>query len=80
LRIDRDADYGPLNTLARNRVNLELVAANWNDILRVFGSLMLGRVAASDLVRVLQAGGRPTTLGRAIAGIGRVPKTVHLLT
>jgi TnpA family transposase len=79
-RIDRDADYGPLDGLARHRVNLELVAANWDDILRVAGSLMVGRVAASDLIRVLQAGGRPTTLGRAIAEIGRVLKTVHLLT
>jgi TnpA family transposase len=41
---------------------------------------MLHRVAASDLIRVLQAAGRPTTLGRAIAQIGRVAKTVQLLT
>lgn len=79
-RIDRDADYGPLDGIARNRLNLELVAENWNDMQRVAGSLMLGRVAAPDLVRVLQAGGRPTVLGRAIAELGRVAKTVHLLT
>ena len=79
-RIDRDADYGPLNGVARNQLDLELVTDNWNDILRVAGSLMLGRVAAPDLVRVLQAGGRPTVLGRAIAEFGRVAKTVHLLT
>jgi TnpA family transposase len=78
-RIDRDADYGPLDALARNRINLDLVVENWDDILRVAGSLMVGRVAASDLIRSLQAGGRPTALGRAIAEIGRVPKTVHLL-
>jgi TnpA family transposase len=79
-RIDREADYGVLNSIARNQLNLEIVADNWNDILRVAGSLMLNRVAAHDLVRVLQAGGRPTVLGRAIAELGRVPKTVHLLT
>lgn len=79
-RIDRDADYGPLDGIARNRLNLELVDDNWNDMLRVAGSLTLGRVAAPDLVRVLQAGGRPTVLGRAIAELGRVAKTVHLLT
>jgi TnpA family transposase len=79
-RIDRDADYGPLDGIARNRLNLELVADNWNDMLRVAGSLMLGRVAAPDLVRVLQAGGRPTVLGRAIAELGRASKSVHLLT
>ena len=78
-RIDRSADYGPLNEIGRHRINTELITSNWDDILRVAGSLALGTVPASDLVRALQAGGRPTTLGRAIAELGRIPKTLHLL-
>jgi TnpA family transposase len=31
-------------------------------------------------MRVLQGGGRPTRLGRAIAELGRVAKTLHLLS
>jgi len=41
--------------------------------------VLLGTVSASELIRVLHAGGRPTGLGRAIAELGRAPKTVHLL-
>ena len=51
----------------------------WEDILRVAGSLSTGTVRASELLRVLQGGGRPSRLGRAIAELGRAAKTVHLL-
>jgi hypothetical protein len=32
-----------------------------------------------EVLRVLQGGGRPTTLGRALAECGRIAKTLHLL-
>ena len=90
-RLDRDADYGPLDRLARNRINAKLITAYWDDILRVVGSLSTGTVRASELLRVLQGGGRPTPstgfgtspetpLGRAIAELGRAAKTLHLLS
>jgi TnpA family transposase len=47
--------------------------------LRVAGSRSTGTVRASELLRVLQGGGRPSRLGRAIAELGRVAKTMHLL-
>ena len=78
-RIDRHANYGPLDGLARNRINAELICEQWEDILRVAGSLSTGTVRASELLRVLQGGGRPSRLGRAIAELGRIAKTLHLL-
>jgi TnpA family transposase len=75
-RIDRHADYGPLDGLARHRVNADLISEQWEDILRVAGSLSTGTVRASELLRVLQGGGRPSRLGRAIAELGRVAKTL----
>ncbi len=78
-RMDPAADYGPLNGLARHRINTNLIATNWDDILRVAGSLKVGTVHASTLVQALQRGGHPTTLGRAIAELGRIPKTLHML-
>lgn len=78
-RIDPAADYGPLNGLARHRINTNLITTNWDDILRVAGSLKVGTVQASTLVQALQRGGHPTTLGRAIAELGRIPKTLHML-
>ena len=66
-RITRNADYGPLGGLARHHINTDLIAAHWDDLLRVAGSLATGTVRASELLRVLQGGGRPTPLGRAVA-------------
>jgi len=45
----------------------------------VAGSLKLGTVSASELMRTFQAGGRPSTLVRAIAEVGRVVKTLYVL-
>ncbi|MFN8188824.1 MAG: Tn3 family transposase [Nocardioidaceae bacterium] len=72
-------DYGPLNGLARQRINIPRIARNWDDMLRVAGSLKMGMVGATELVRGLQGGGRPSTLGKAIGELGRVAKTLYLL-
>ena len=42
-RIDGAANYGPLNGIARNRINTEKIIEHWPDILRVAGSLLLGK-------------------------------------
>ncbi len=78
-RIDPKADHGALNGLARQRINIARIAWNWDDLLRVAGSLKMGTVGATELVRGLQGGGRPSTLGRAIGELGRVAKTLYLL-
>ncbi len=65
--------------MARHRVNLSLISENWADMVRLAGSLMAHRVKASEVMRVTQADGRPTTLGRALADYGRIAKTLHLL-
>lgn len=79
-RMDRDANYGALNDLARHRINTGLIARNWDDLLRVAGSLKMGTVKASNLIRSLHFGSRPSVLARAIGEVGRAPKTIHLLT
>jgi TnpA family transposase len=78
-RMDPKADYGALDGLARQRINLPRIERNWDDLLRVAGSLKMGTVGASELIRGLQGGGRPSTLGRAIGELGRVAKTLYLL-
>jgi TnpA family transposase len=78
-RIDPNADYGPFNDLSRHRVNLARIAENWDDCLRLVGSLKLGRVRATGIMRTLQVGEHATRLAQAIAEIGRIDKTVHVL-
>ncbi len=80
-RMDRAADYGPLDGLSRrNRVKTDLIRDNWEDILRVAGSLKLGTVKASNLVRALHARSRPSELAKAITEVGRIAKSIFLLS
>jgi TnpA family transposase len=78
-RIDPKADYEALDGLARQRIDIPRIERNWDDLLRVAGSLKMGSVSASELIRGLQDGGRPSTLGRAIGELGRAAKTLYLL-
>jgi TnpA family transposase len=78
-RMDPKADSGALNGVARQRINIPRITRNGDDLLRVAGSLKMGAVNASELIRGLQGGGRPSTLGRAIGELGRVAKTLYLL-
>jgi TnpA family transposase len=78
-RIDPKADYGAFNRLASDRVSTKLIAEQWDDLLRLAGSLKLGVVQASGLIRTLQTNNSPTRLARALAELGRIIKTIHLL-
>jgi TnpA family transposase len=65
--------------VARHRINTDLIAHHWDDLLRVAGSLKLGVVAGHDLMQTFQGGGRHSSLARALAEYGRIGKTLHLL-
>lgn len=65
-RLDPTADYGVLHGMARARVNTKLIRQNWDDLLRVAGSLHQGTVSASELMRSLLRSKRPSTLARAL--------------
>ena len=79
-RIDSSADYGDLDNLARHCIKLNRVTPHWGDVLRLIGSLKLGRVPAVGIMRTLQVGKQTTPLAQAIAEIGRIDKTIHMLT
>ena len=76
---DPAADYGSLNAIARNKVNLARIVEHWPDMLRLAGSLVTHQVRAYDVLRMLARDGRPTPLGAAFTEYGRIAKTLHLL-
>lgn len=78
-RIDRQADYGPLQTAARGVVNLDKIRLHWEDILRIIASIHTGAVNAYDVIRMVSRDGSPTPLGDAIAHYGRIHKSLHIL-
>lgn len=78
-RVDQDADYGSLNEIARGKINTHIILQYWDDMLRIAGSLKLGKIRASELIRSLLKSARPTSLARAIIELGRINKTLYLL-
>ncbi|OEU78064.1 MAG: transposase, partial [Desulfobacterales bacterium S5133MH4] len=78
-RMDPKADYGILNGLARQTINTKLISRNWEDILRIMGSLLYGTIMPSELIQSLLRGKRPSTLTRAIQELGRIQRTLYLL-
>ena len=61
-RIDKNADYGPLDEVARGCINTQRAAQHWDDMLRIAGSLKLCTVRASELIRSLLKSERPSGL------------------
>ncbi len=79
-RMDRKTDYGQLNGIARNKIDTKLIKTHWDDILRLTGSLKTGKVQALQIMQILQRGGHPNSLGKAVQELGRIIKTIHSLT
>ncbi|HEY5844512.1 MAG TPA: Tn3 family transposase [Mycobacterium sp.] len=78
-RLDTRAHYGALDGLARHRINARLITENWDEICRLAASLRAGTVIPSAILRTLQRGPNPSSLARALAELGRVIKTLHVL-
>jgi TnpA family transposase len=68
-RIDSTAEYGALNGLARHRIHTQLITAHWDDMLRLAGSVKLGAVQATLIMRTLPISDRPTKLAPSGGGI-----------
>lgn len=79
-RIDPHADYAEFNEISRQKVNTKKIAHHWDDFLRLAGSLRLGLVPATGIMRILHTGEQPTRLAQALAEFGRIEKTLHILT
>lgn len=67
------------NTIAEGTINTKLIVENWEDLIRLAGSLKLEHLKAAGVMRILQVRERPTTLARALMHLGRLIKTMHIL-
>jgi len=78
-RIDPDADYGVFNELNYKKINVHRIKENFDDMFRVAGSLKMGTVSASELIKSLLRSDRPSSLTKAISELGKIPKTIYML-
>ena len=78
-RMAKDENYGVLNEVARGCISPRRIEQHWDDMMRIAGSLKLGTVSASELIRTLLKSERPSSLAQAIIEVGRINKTLYLL-
>jgi TnpA family transposase len=78
-RLALESDFGAVNQLLTGRLHLEWFLNQWDDLLRVAGSLKLGWVTASLLISKLNAMPKHNTLVRAMQEYGRLIKTIFIL-
>jgi TnpA family transposase len=78
-RIDTGVRYQNIEPLVRGTIKLDLILRQWDELLRVAGSLKLGWVTASLFIAKLQAFRRQNILTRALQEYGRIAKTLFIL-
>jgi TnpA family transposase len=78
-RIDRDADYGALQTLFRGRINIELILEQWDQLVRLVASLKDRLTPAHVVMQRLVNANASDRLAGALSQLGRLMKTLHIL-
>ncbi|MGH9180552.1 MAG: Tn3 family transposase, partial [Acidimicrobiales bacterium] len=76
----KGAHYGALDPVIRQSVRTALIVEQWDDLNRLAASLRDGLARPSLVVTRLQAMRRQNRLQQAIAELGRIEKTRHILT
>ncbi|MDG3017226.1 Tn3 family transposase [Speluncibacter jeojiensis] len=74
---DVDAVFPLAGPLLTRRANLDLIAAHWDDLLRLAGSLKFGHATASLLVGKLSASTRQNALAGALKEYGALRRTIY---
>ncbi len=72
-----EADHPHVAPLLTRRVNVELIAEHWDDLLRLAGSLKFGHATASLLVGKLSASSRQNALAAALKEYGALRRTIY---
>ena len=78
-RLDAPPRKEGVAVLLKGLVRSKTLLDNWDELLRVAGSLKLGWVTASLLISKLQTGARENVLSRALRHLGRLVKTQFIL-
>ena len=78
-RMEPQADYGVFNDISRHKISTNRVRSDWDDMLRVAGSLKTGVVLPSQLMRVFSTASGSTSLTKSIQDVGRIAKTLFML-
>jgi hypothetical protein len=72
-----EAEYPHTGPLLTRKLNTDLIAEHYDDLLRLAGSLKFGHATASLLVGKLSASGRQNALAAALKEYGALRRTIY---
>jgi len=78
-RMERDADYGAFNAISKHKISTTRLHLDWDDMLRTAGSLKIGDLRPSQLLRIFSTSSGSSSLSKSIRDLGRIAKTLHML-
>jgi len=76
-RAQVEANYPHTGPLLTRKLNTDLIAEHYDDLLRLAGSLKFGHASASLLVGKLSASGRQNALAAALKEYGALRRTIY---
>lgn len=79
-RVDAQTTYQHIDALFTQVVDWDLIARHWQDMMQVVLSIQAGHVVPSMLLRKLGVYSRHSALYKAFSELGRVERTIFLLT
>ena len=78
-KIDRQQKYPNLDPILAGTIKTHLIRQAWDETIRVIASIHERIVSASLILQRLGSYARQNSIHRALAEIGRVYKTIHIL-
>ena len=78
-RVDRTADYGPLQPLLRGTINTDIIVEQWDQLVRLVASLKDRLAPAYVVMQRLANAPAADRLASALSQLGRLIKTIHVL-
>lgn len=78
-RVDRTHRYSHIESVLTGFVNLDPIVEDWDELLRIIGSIRLGWVSTSLLLSKWQAAAQQSTLLKRLQDYGRLLKTISIL-
>jgi TnpA family transposase len=78
-RVDRHVDYGALEPLLRNAIDITIIVEQWDQLVRIAASLKDRLTPAHVVLQRLINASPADRVAKALTALGRLAKTVHIL-
>lgn len=78
-RVDRSADYGPLDPLLRNAIDIGIIVEQWDQLVRIAASLKDQLTPAHVVMQRITNASPADRVAKALIALGRLGKSIHIL-